>query len=117
MAKRKPRGTVPGGHPPPPPRGKGVPRPAPDLKPVPPASGRAAADLSDKELSNLAAQLRGTTRNVYGLMAFVGCDPDEAIFGRLRRERGVFRCEVCDTWKDVGLEEAAEDLCTDCADA
>ena len=84
------------------------------MRPAPPQSGRAAAALDDRELRNLVAQLRGTTRNVYGPMAFVGCDPDEAVFARLRAEHGLFRCEMCDTWKDVRLDEAVEDVCGEC---
>jgi len=48
-----------------------------------------------------------------------GVNVDESIFGRLRRDAGVFRCEECGVWRRLMDQPSLirhGDVCWDCLD-
>lgn len=77
-----------------------------------------ASVLTARQVFTLAARLAGTEDNVFTLgRGLFRIDLDESIFGRLRRDAGVFRCEECGVWRRL-LDQPAltrgGDVCWPC---
>jgi hypothetical protein len=80
---------------------------------------RKVASLTGSELESIASKLRAFGGNVYNLLP-AGVEKDEAIFDRLKTEKNLFKCEMCDEWMDLNERDEGcsdeSDICTECMD-
>ena len=72
-----------------------------------------AMRATKQELDAIADALRDTQQNVFNVAARIpGRELDgDTLFDELREECGLFKCEECNTWKDIALETPDRDNC------
>lgn len=78
--------------------------------------------FTDEQIASIASRVLGTGANVYYVAAEVaGCpaeDIDSDVLFEPLRKHGIFKCEECNTWRELDDEAAGFfETCNACADA